>query len=478
MHTPNLDRLAARGTRLSRIYSTTPVCVPQRVTWTTGRYPMNTGCYGNAHPISGPDVPSFVRNLQESVVATALIGKFHNHANYDFADFIAHEGDLHRLGYDYVCETSGKINAGHHRIRCRFTEFLEGMGLFAAYREWIEKELSQYSRVMPSGAWPWNEEHSQDGFIAGKAVEYVRPISVERPFYLHLGFVGPHPQFDAHERYRTHYAEVSPPIPLGPDPTRRVVEWWRAYCACITEVDSGIGRVIEALEERDLLDDTVILYTSDHGEYAGDHGRWGKGDFHEPGVHVPFIASGPGIAAGHTSDVLAELIDAGRTVVDLMGVEPHHLDQGRSLKPVLSGRKQSHREDYFAEMGPHKMLFDGRYKLLFGSIRTTIPDDCPDELMASGAPVCLFDLVEDADETRNLAGDPSHHDTLRMMKEKLLQRIIANLQSRPSGIEGKPFTRSKPREESVGLRLAVLSERAGFFGCIRGSRPIPPPTSS
>ena len=260
-----------------------------------------------------------------------------------------------------------------------------------------------------------------------------------------MGFVEPHPQFDAHERYRTHYAEVSPPIPIGPDPTRRVVEWWRAYCACITEVDSGIGRVIEALEERDLLDDTVILYTSDHGEYAGDHGRWGKGDFHEPGVHVPFIASGPGIAAGHTSDVLAELIDVGRTVVDLMGVEPHHLDQGRSLKPVLSGRKQSHREDCFAEMGPHKMLFDGRYKLLFGSIRTTIPDDCPDELMASGAPVCLFDLVEDADETRNLAGDPSHHDTLRMMKEKLLRRIIANLQSRPSGIEGKPFTRSKPR---------------------------------
>ena len=124
-----------------------------------------------------------------------------------------------------------------------------------------------------------------------------------------------------HERYRTHYAEVSPPIALGPDPTQRVAEWWRAYCACITEVDSGIGRVIEALEERDLLDDTVILYASDHGEYAGDHGRWGKGDFHEPGVHVPFIASGPGIAAGHTSDALAELIDVGRTVVDLMGVE-------------------------------------------------------------------------------------------------------------------------------------------------------------
>ena len=112
MHTPNLDRLAASGTRLSRMYSTTPVCVPQRIAWTTGRYPMNTGCYGNAHPISDPGVPSFVRNLQESGVATALIGKFHNHANYDDA-------------------------------------------------------------------------------------------------------------------------EVSPPTALGPDPTRRVAEWWRAYCACI-----------------------------------------------------------------------------------------------------------------------------------------------------------------------------------------------------------------------------------------------------
>ena len=80
-------------------------------------------------PHFGSGVPSFVRNLQESGVTTALIGKFHNHANYDFADFIAHEGDLHLLGYEYVCETSGKINAGHHRIRCRFTEFLERKGI-------------------------------------------------------------------------------------------------------------------------------------------------------------------------------------------------------------------------------------------------------------------------------------------------------------------------------------------------------------
>ncbi len=445
MNTPNLDRLAARGTRLSRMYSTSPVCVPQRITWTTGRYPMNTGCYGNAHPISDPGVPSFVRNLQESGVATAMIGKFHNHANYDDADFIAHEGDLHRLGYEHVCETSGKINAGHHRIRCRFTEFLEEIGLFGKYREWIEKELSHYSRVMPSGAWPWSEETSLDGFIAGKAVEYVSSVPVDRPFYLHLGFVGPHPQFDAHERYRTRYAEVSPPIALGPDPERKVDEWWRAYCACITEVDSGIGRVVEALEKRNLLDDTVILYASDQGEFAGDHGNWGKGDFYEPSVHVPFIACGPGIAGGHTSDALAELIDVGRTVVDFMGVEPHDLDQGRSLKPVLSGAKQSNRDDCFAELGPNKMLFDGRYKLLFGSNRTAIPDDWPDELVASKAPICLFDLVEDADETRNLAGDPSHRATLWTMKEKLLRRIIANLQSRPSGIEGKPFTRSTAR---------------------------------
>ena len=229
------------------------------------------------------------------------------------------------------------------------------------------------------------------------------------------------------------------------DPERKVDEWWRAYCACITEVDSGIGRVVEALEKRNLLDDTVILYASDQGEFAGDHGNWGKGDFYEPSVHVPFIACGPGIAGGHTSDALAELIDVGRTVVDFMGVEPHDLDQGRSLKPVLSGAKQSNRDDCFAELGPNKMLFDGRYKLLFGSNRTAIPDDWPDELVASKAPICLFDLVEDADETRNLAGDPSHRATLWTMKEKLLRRIIANLQSRPSGIEGKPFTRSTAR---------------------------------
>ena len=444
IHTPNLDRLATKGTVLNQMYSTSPVCMPQRITLTTGRYAMNTGCYGNMQPLPDPKCPSFVRQLRQSGVNTAMIGKFHNHQHYEDADFIAHQDQVHQLGYETVCETAGKVNVGHHRVRCRFMEFLHSVGIYDEYKTWVKQELVDYHPNMPSNPWQWDPDTTQDAFIAQRAVTFIENVRRERPFYLHIGFVEPHPPFDAPECYRGYYRDVIPPPPAGRNKTRNAA-WWRAYCSCITEIDTHIGRVMQALEACDLDKETVVLYTSDHGDYAGDLGYWSKGDFHEPSVHVPFLSTGPGIASGRSNGALAELIDVGATICSVMGIPTHDLDQGQSLLPLLQDKAEHHRSECYSEMGSHKMIFDGRYKLLFGSKKLPVPDNFPDHLISRGAPVLLYDLHNDPKEERNLSDTPRYQNKLANLKDRLLRRIIDNQQGQPSALVGKSFSLTSSR---------------------------------
>ncbi|MFD0680271.1 MULTISPECIES: sulfatase family protein [unclassified Paenibacillus] len=443
--TPNLDRLAARGTMVNRTYCNAPLCVPSRIAITSGRYPMNTGCFTNRHAIN-PQIPTFLHALRGNGYHTAMIGKLHHHVHVWDGDFIAHEADVHTLGFEHVHETSGKMGSGSIGCECQYTRFLREQGLLEAYRSWTGRFRQGNATMQPEEAWPWDKEFTQDAYIARKACEFLEQVSPHKPFYLHLGFVGPHDPYDAPQAYRdlnVSDINMGDRIPSGTagEGRRRELAKWQAYAACITEVDDRIGRVLGTLEVAGKLDHTVILYTSDHGDNAGDHGFWGKINLYEGSVHVPFIAAGPGIRQGAASEAIAELIDIGQTVCDFAGCSSHYLDQGLSLKPLLTGDVETHRMDAFCEMGSDKMLYDGRYKLMYGDLTR----DTRKELQAApyhgpafGRPVnlppdriSLYDLLEDPYEQRNLADDPEFRDIVAEMKEKLLNRLLRNMQSVP-----------------------------------------------
>ncbi|WP_165452518.1 sulfatase [Paenibacillus thalictri] len=447
--TPNLDRLAQWGTRLERVYCNTPLCVPSRIAITTGRYAMNTGCFTNRHPVD-PDAPTFLHELRNAGYHTAMIGKLHHHVHVWDADFVGHEQDVHRLGFEHVHETSGKMGSGSIGCECQYVRFLREKGIADDYRGWTGRFRQNNGTMRPQEPWPWDETWTQDAYIAGQAREFLAQTPRSKPFYLHLGFVGPHDPYDAPQRYRDMYGQREDALPStasaypGPPDAawqQRDREKWLAYAACITEVDCQIGLVLQTLEEQGQLDNTVIIYTSDHGDNAGDHGFWGKINLYEGSVHVPFIAAGPGIRAGAASDAIAELIDIGQTVCGFAGCPSHYYDQGRSLQPLLLGQTDTHRNDAYCEMGSDKMLYDGRYKLMFGDLTR----DTRNELQASpfhgpafGRPVnlppdriSLYDLQEDPYERRNLADDPAYGGLLADMKEKLLRRLLCNMQSVP-----------------------------------------------
>jgi arylsulfatase len=190
-----------------------------------------------------------------------------------------------------------------------------------------------------------------------------------------------------------------------------------------------------------MADDTLVIYTSDHGDLAGDHDTWGKVYLYEPSVHVPFIVRGPGVRRGARSAALVELIDVGATVCDAMRVPTHHWDQGRTLMPLLRGECDQHRTTIYAEMGSDKMLFDGRYKLLYGNLkadRRTHYQQPPYHGPAFGRPVnlppdriALYDLVADPAEQFNLAEQPECAQLVNVMQTKLLNRLIENMQAAP-----------------------------------------------
>ena len=438
VRTPNLDQLAAQGTVVGRMYCVAPVCVASRIAVTSGRYPMNTGCFSNWHPADCA-MPTFLHALRDAGVTNAMVGKFHHHVHEYGADFIGHAPDVHQLGYRIVQETSGKAGVGSNDCECWYAHFLRRKGVLGEYRRWIGRRGMNNGTMRPNEPWPWPGVPTQDEYIADQACAFLDSIPTDRPFFLHLGFVGPHPPFSAPKRLQKAVSDVKVPPPLGGQPRDEAA--WRAYAACIAEVDEQVGKVLSRLEGRELRENTLIIYTSDHGDMTGDHGRWGKLLFYEGSAHVPFIAAGPGVPKGRIVNAMAELIDVGKTVCDFMGRESHHFDQGMSLKPVLTGETDTHQADVFSEMGSDKMFFDGRYKLMYGDYLRDTREELeqpPHYGPGYGRPVnvppdriSLYDLENDPGELHNLADDPAHAPLLAEMKEKLLRRLMQNMQSVP-----------------------------------------------
>jgi choline-sulfatase len=230
----------------------------------------------------------------------------------------------------------------------------------------------------------------------------------------------------------------------------------RGYRAMISQVDHYVGQIVACLAERGWGEDTIVVYTADHGEMAGDHGRFGKTCFYEPSVRVPLIVAGPGVEAKQECAALVELVDLGKTLCELCGVEPHALDQGQSLVPLLRGGEGG-RETAYAEMGCDKMIRDGRYKLMWGDPAADRRQlgrlHLDKSVNVAPSPCRLYDLEADPHELHDLAQDPAQGDLLREMMGKLLVRLNENTQTQPFKERGT-YRPVVPGERPVSRRDA------------------------
>lgn len=409
IRTPVLDRLAASGTAFTRAYTQSQVCTPSRASFLTGRYPAAHRVYRNGVERFPADEVLVTRLLADAGYDCGLVGKLHLSTATKLEKRPDDGYRFFQWSHNPMTGEADAHNLYHHWLRDE-----KGVDPEALFRD----QLGFVDAGVPS-------ELHQTTWCAEMAVRFIREKH-DGPFLLSVNPYDPHPPFDPPRDYLERYraADLPPPLfrpsdlerqarfarvraqavtasnplagPMAGDVTEVAYESQSArgyrpperydgravkaaYYAMIELIDTQLGRILAALEETGQLDDTIVLFMSDHGELLGDHGLMYKGcRFFEGLVHVPMIMAWPGrFAAGRRTDALVELVDIAPTLLEAAGLEVPERMQGRSLMPLLARETPpaAHKEvvicDFndsvgyspVADQTQATMTFDGRWKL-------------------------------------------------------------------------------------------------------------------
>lgn len=409
MHTPHIDRLAARGVQFERAYCQYPLCSPSRSSFLTGRRPNVTGVLRNPaadSPVSPhfrekiPDTMTLPQLFKKSGWFAARVGKlFH----YSVPSHIGTSSLDDFYSWDLVINPRGRDREVEKQIHTLIP------GRFGATLSWLADQEGE------------DGDHT-DGIGAADAIRLLERFKRDRrPFFLAVGFYRPHTPFIAPAKHFAHYpfeqvklpslsaadrarvpaaayASARPEEDNATDEQRRSAI--QAYHASTTFMDAQVGRVVAALDRLELAQNTVIVFTSDHGYHLGDHGLWQKHSLFERSVRVPLIIAAPGAAGnGRSTPAIAELIDIYPTLADLCGIAaPDYLD-GRSQRPVLEEVTREVRTAAFSQVG--RGTPEDGYAVRSGRWRYM-------EWGGTAGARLLFDEEGDPGETRNLVDDPRH----------------------------------------------------------------------
>ncbi len=425
--TPNFDRLAGLGIRFDRAYCNYPVCNPSRASLMTGLYPDQTQVRNNARYFRDtiPTVKTLAQMFRESGYYVARVGK------------IYHYGVPTQIGEDGLDDPASWEETVNPRGRDKWEEDR----IFS-----IDSVSGNLGGTLSWMAQDGTDEEQTDGLGTTAAIEILGE-SRERPFFLAMGFYRPHTPYVAPKKYFFQYPLRLVRLPVEPlddlvdiPPAawvdrpyqlnlsrRKQREAIRAYYASIGFVDAQLGRLLDALERLELIDNTLIVFWSDHGYHMGEHKLWQKTTLFENSARVPFFIASPAHrrTAGLSTASLAELVDVYPTLAQLCRLDaPEHL-VGRSLVPILEDPTQSVRQSALTTFDTHDRV-NPRRPLRPRAVGYTVRTDRwrytewgPDG--AHGTE--LYDHWNDPKEFVNLASAPHAQETVRELKRLLAERI-------------------------------------------------------
>ncbi|CAB3828627.1 sulfatase-like hydrolase/transferase [Achromobacter sp. CF-sbj1-Ac2-l] len=450
--TPHLDALAARGTRFSSAYCASPVCIPARASFAVGKYIHQIGYWDNADAYDGA-VPSWHHRLRERDHDVVSIGKLHFRQpgeDHGFSEeiipmhIIEGKGDLMGLVRSELPVRKGAYKMAH----------FAGPG---------ESSYTFYDREITARAQVWLREAARR--------------ESDKPWVLFVSLVAPHFPLTAPPEHYYRYFNQNLPLPklydrrerpdhpylvdyrnsfnyddyFEGDAVKRAVAGYYGLCSFL---DENIGKILNALEDAGLADDTRVMYTSDHGDNLGARGLWGKSTMFEETSGVPLIMAGDDIPRGRVVDVPVTHIDAYPTVLDAVGNTEPALREGypgHSLFDIARG--ETPRRNVLVEyhgMGSTTgafMIRHGKYKYI--------------EYV--GYPAQLFDLEADPEELQDLAADPRHADALQACRRQL--HLICD----PQAVDRQAKARQQTLLRENGGREAVIARGDLGFTPVPGS---------
>lgn len=449
--TPNLDQLAARGTRFTNAYTNCPICVPCRAALATGRYVHQIGHWDNAFPYYGA-TPAWGHWLQEQGFRVDSIGKLHYRRAEDDDGFTQKHDAM------YVAEGIGEL------ISC-----IRDNPPFRKGRDGILKagpgdsSYLRYDARIADQACHWLTTHAHD----------------ETPWVLFTSFVNPHPPFTAPPELYARYPLAEMPLPTqwrqAEWPDQPALDYLRCYFgweggftaaeirnavatyyAMCTYVDQKIGQVLTTLDQLGLRAQTRIIYTSDHGAMMGAKGLWGKFTMYEEAAAVPFLMAGPDVPQGKVVNTPISLVDCFPTILAAVGAQPAPEDAdlpGASLWSIAQApdRERTIFSEYHAAGTRHGiyMVCDGRYKYIH------YLHENPQ----------LFDLVADPTEQQNLANSANHRALVDEYAGQLRARVD------PIAVDMQAKGDQQAKLAAYGGEAAVL-QRGLSNSAIPGEAPV------
>ncbi|MQQ09058.1 sulfatase-like hydrolase/transferase [Epibacterium sp. SM1979] len=465
LQTPHFDRVAKMGVRFTKAYVQSPICGASRMSYYTGRYVSSHGAQWNGFPLRVGEI-TLGDHLRQAGMACWLLGKTHMKADAKGMARLGLSPDSvigarqAECGFDAWARDDGLWGQGpdgfYDAKRSPYNEYLKSKG-YDGENPWADYANAGVEGDQMASGWmfenadkPANirEEDSETPWLTSQAIDFIN--QAKGPWCAHVSFIKPHWPYIVPAPYHAMYGtediqpvqrddrELENPHPvLAAYHDIKVADAFRkqevrdkvipAYMGLIKQCDDQLGRLLDHLEATDRMKDTMIVLTSDHGDYLGDHWLGEKDFFHEASVKVPMIIYDPRAEAdatrGSTCDALVEAIDVAATCVDAAGGDvADHILEGRSLLPWLHGKcpknwRQVVISEYDYSATPRAaalgvcprdarmfMVFDGRWKLIH---------------FEGGFRPMLFDLQCDPDEFVDLGDDPAYAGEIAVMYEHL-----------------------------------------------------------
>jgi len=452
INTPNIDKLVENGVAFKRAYTQCPICTPSRATFLTGRYPATHHVCRNGADYFPSNEVLVTKLISENGYNCGLVGKLHLSRAENRIEIRPDDGynDFYYSQHPYP----GGPEPGD------YANWILNMNL---------NIFDLYKNINGHYGLGVSSKYHQSKWCGDMSLKYILE-NKGNPWLLSLNFFDPHPPFDPPEEFLNHYNYKELPLPIfsesdiehqklyknidqqtieavnflnsednkekemqGPThctpPTNYDPQFVKAcYYASIEFIDYQLGRILDLLKETEQLDNTVIIFMSDHGELLGDHGLIYKGcRFYESLVHVPFIISYPGFENGLQSNALVELVDLAPTILEILGIDIPYYMQGRSLYRILTGNANPdyHKPYVVSEyndalnLPDHShgtMCFDGRYKMAVYHGHNLGE---------------LYDLQEDPEESNDLWDNPNYRE---LKCEILLKHFDAIMNTSSPGI--------------------------------------------
>ncbi len=400
LETPHVDRIAEEGVRFDQFFTNSAVCTPSRGCFMTGRYPHSNGAYRNNLPLNRDEI-TFAEVLRQNGYRTGYVGKWH-------LDGDPRPGWLHperSMGFE-DCEFM--FNRGHWKK--------------------IEDRMKNCSPFVEPYHVMGDEETYTTDYLASKTIEVIERGD-ERPFCTLVSVPDPHDPFTVREPYASMFSPEDMELPstfceehipgwlanvrerqpyamANEDRVERLKKSKAGYLGEVKCIDDNVGRLLAFLDEKGVLDNTLVVYTTDHGEYMGEHGLYSKNLLYETAYRIPLLMRLPGtIPAGTVVDRITDTVDFQKTLLGLLGIQPSGREQGKDASAFARGEETDWTDESFIHHCSHNHagIFTPEFELAY----------------SKGSGAMLFDRKNDPEQVNNLFDNPEYSETVKNLTERI-----------------------------------------------------------